>query len=133
MSDWERFEICRNNINIEFLSYEEKQFFYAEECRTDLFRFHAQSLSKNLEKWRLSKGDVYWPLIKGNLLALIGEMSKAEELLADNLIRVRRQLTKNGKTPFLVSIEECNILLINFIRQNNYDKDLETYKEDNIF
>lgn len=133
LSDWERFEICRNNINIEFLSYEEKQFFYAEECRTDLFRFHAQSLSKNLEKWRLSKGDVYWPLIKGNLLALIGEMSKAEELLADNLIRVRRQLTKNGKTPFLVSIEECNILLINFIRQNNYDKDLETYKEDNIF
>lgn len=133
LSDWERFEICHNNINMEFLSYEEKQFFYAEECRADLFRFHAQSLSEHLEKWRLSKGDVYWPLIKGNLLALTGEMSKAEELLADNLIRVRKQLTKNGKTPFLVSIEECNILLINFIRQNVHYRDLEKYKDDNTF
>lgn len=133
LSDWERFEICHNNINMEFLSYEEKQFFYAEECRADLFRFHAQSLSEHLEKWRLSKGDVYWPLIKGNLLALTGEMSKAEELLADNLVRVRKQLTKNGKTPFLVSIEECNILLTNFIRQNDHYRDLEKYKDDNTF
>ena len=35
LADWESFEVCHGCINLELLSYEERQFLYAEECRSE--------------------------------------------------------------------------------------------------
>lgn len=107
------------------LDYEEKQFLYAEESRRELFGFRAENLAKHLEGWKLSTGDVYWPLIKGQLLAMTGELGKAEDILMDNLMRVRKQLMKKSHSPYLISVEESTVSLINFIRQSSYGEELE--------
>lgn len=125
MADWDEFEKCQKSINESILDYEEKQFLCAEEIRRELFGFCAESLSKHLEGWKLSTGDVYWPLIKGQLLAMTGELGKAEDLLMENLVRVRKQLMKKSHSPYLISVEESTVSLINFIRQSSYGEELE--------
>ncbi len=55
--------------------------FCAEECRLHLFRFEAKDLEERLEKWNISEGDVYWPIIKAYLYSAIGENEKAIDLL----------------------------------------------------
>lgn len=125
IADWENFENCRKKIDELKLSYDEKQFLRVEECRKELFCFHAEKLSKSLEGWKLSGGDVYWPLVKGQLLAMIGQLNKAEDILMENLIQVRRQLMKTPQSPYLVSIEESNVSLVNFIRQSGYENNFE--------
>ncbi len=125
MANWEEFESCRKNIDESVLDYEEKQFLCAEESRRELFCFHAENLKKCLEEWKLSTGDVYWPLVKGQLLAMTGELGKAEDILMENLIRVRKQLMKNSQSPYLISVEESTVSLVNFIRQSSYGEKLE--------
>ena len=78
-----------------------------------------------LEKWELATGDMYWPLIKASMYALMGETSKADEILMKTLVLVRRQLVKRSGNEYLSSIEESIVSLINFIRQGNYKSDLE--------
>jgi hypothetical protein len=125
MAEWDEFENCRKKIDESALDYEEKQFLYAEESRRELFGFRAENLAKHLEGWKLSTGDVYWPLIKGQLLAMTGELGKAEDILMDNLMRVRKQLMKKSHSPYLISVEESTVSLINFIRQSSYGEELE--------
>lgn len=64
-------------------------------------------------------GDMYWPLVKANMYALIGEISKADAILSDVLTLVRKQLVKASGNEYLSSIEESIVSLINFIRQGN--------------
>lgn len=125
LADWDSFEECHSSLNIELLNYEEKQFLYAEECRADLFCFQAKDLARHLDEWRLSTGDVYWPLVKGQLLALIGELAKAEDVLMDNLMQVRKHLMNNSQSAYLISVEESNVSLVNYIRQSRDEKELE--------
>ena len=85
-----------------------------------MYRFEFKNLSANLERWDLSKGDLYWPLIKGSMYAIIGEVSKAENLLMNNLISLRKSFMRSEKVEYLSSIEESCVSLINFIRQRNF-------------
>lgn len=62
---------------------------------------------------------MYWPLVKANMYALIGEISKADAILSDVLTLVRKQLVKASGNEYLSSIEESIVSLINFIRQGN--------------
>lgn len=78
-----------------------------------------------LEKWKLATGDMYWPLIKASMYALMGESSKADEILMKTLVLVRKQLVKRSGNEYLSSIEESIVSLINFIRQGNHKSDLE--------
>lgn len=117
--EWGKYEQCHQKINIEFLNYDNKQFLYASDCWYALFRFDEGKLTGRLEKWELAKGDLYWPLIKASLLAMVGEVQKADNILMDNLVLVRKQLVKANGNEFLSSIEESVVSLINFIRQGN--------------
>ena len=65
----------------------------------------------------MAEGDVYWPLVKASIYALVGEVSKADGILLDTLILVRKQLVKASGNEYLSSIEESIVSLINFIRQ----------------
>lgn len=119
LADWEMYEICHSKIKDIYLDYDNKQFLYACDCWEQLFRFEDEKLEGTLNSWNLIKGDVYWPLIKANMYALIGELSKAEAILSDTLALVRKQLVKASRNEYLCSIEECIVSLINFIRQGN--------------
>ena len=119
-AQWEKYEECLGLLQKESLNYEEKQFLFACEWWKALYRFEFKNLSTNLERWDLSKGDLYWPLIKGSMYAIIGEVSKAENLLMDNLISLRKSFMRSEKVEYLSSIEECCVSLINFIRQRNF-------------
>ncbi len=116
---------CRNNIQRKMLGYEKRQFLYAEECKYYLFRFRHQELSDNLEQWRIVSSDVYWPLIKAYFYANIGEKTKAEVLLMDNLTAVRKQLAKKPDDAYLSSIEESVVSLLNLIRQDGRETEFE--------
>lgn len=119
-AQWEKYEECLGMLQKESLNYEEKQFLFACEWWKALYRFEFENLSANLERWDLSKGDLYWPLIKGSMYAIIGETSKAESLLMDNLISLRKSFMRSEKVEYLSSIEESCVSLINFIRQRNF-------------
>lgn len=119
-AQWEKYEECLGMLQKESLNYEEKQFLFACEWWKALYRFEFKNLSANLERWDLSKGDLYWPLIKGSMYAIIGEVSKAENLLMDNLISLRKSFMRSEKAEYLSSIEESCVSLINFIRQRNF-------------
>ena len=54
------------------------------------------------------------------MYAIIGEVSKAENLLMDNLISLRKSFMRSEKAEYLSSIEESCVSLINFIRQRNF-------------
>lgn len=118
-AQWEKYEECLGMLQKESLNYEEKQFLFACEWWKALYRFEFENLSANLERWDLSKGDLYWPLIKGSMYAIIGEVSKAENLLMENLISLRKSFMRSEKVEYLSSIEACCVSLINFIRQRN--------------
>ena len=119
-AQWGKYEECLGMLQKKSLNYEEKQFLFACEWWKALYRFEFKNLSANLERWDLSKGDLYWPLIKGSMYAIIGEVSKAENLLIDNLISLRKSFMRSEKVEYLSSIEECCVSLINFIRQRNF-------------
>lgn len=119
-AQWGKYEECLRMLQQAKLDYEEKQFLIACEWWKALYRFQFKDLSVNLEQWNLSKEDLYWPLIKGGMYAIIGEMSKAENLLMDNLISLRKSFMRSEKVEYLSSIEACCVSLINFIRQRNF-------------
>ena len=125
LGEWETYDICRERINIKYLIYDKQQFLYACDWWSIFFRFQPTSLIDILDEWNLAKGDVYWPLIKASMYALIGEISKADIILADTLVLVRKQLVKDSRSEYLSSIEESIVSLINFIRQGEQKKDLE--------
>ena len=115
--NWEKVEECKRQIKIELLNYNDKQFYYAEECRIHLFLFEADKLIACLKSWNLSEADIYWSIIKAFFYSSIGERKLAEDILVKNLTIVRKQLMKNGNDIYLSSIEESTVSLLNFIRQ----------------
>lgn len=119
LAEWEKYEACHEKIKDAYLDYDNKQFLYACDCWKQLFRFQAEKLARMLDSWNLVKGDMYWPLAKANMYALIGEISKADAILSDALTLVRKQLVKASGNEYLSSIEESIVSLINFIRQGN--------------
>lgn len=119
LAEWEKYEACHEKIKDAYLDYDNKQFLYACDCWKQLFRFQAEKLAGMLDSWNLVKGDMYWPLAKANMYALIGEISKADAILSDALTLVRKQLVKASGNEYLSSIEESIVSLINFIRQGN--------------
>lgn len=122
LAQWENYEICKSGLREDLLSYEDKQFYFACEWWKSLYRFDAEGLTEKLGKWTLSKGDLYWPLIKASMYAIVGDFSKAEEILSQNLVLVRQKLFKSNKKEYLSSIEDSCVSLINFIRQRNFSE-----------
>ena len=131
LGNWEQVEECKKSINIEILNYEERQFFYAEECRINLFRFEAEELITHLKNWNIAQGDVYWPIVKAYLYTAIGENKNAEKILMNNLVSVRKQLMRDAQNVYLASVEESCVSLVNFIRQAEItvSKDSEKYEK----
>ena len=119
LGEWENYDKCHKKIEEAYLDYDNKQFFKACDCWKELFRFETEKLRKTLDSWNLAKGDVYWPMVKASMYALIGEISKADEMLMETLKLVRRQLVKKSGNEYLYSIEESIVSLINFIRRRN--------------
>lgn len=119
LAQWDNYTKCRKDIKEDLLKYEDKQFLYACDWWKSLYRFEAEGLADKLDKWVLSKGDLYWPLIKASMYAILADFSKAEEVLATNLILVRRKLFKSLKKEYLSSIEDSCVSLINYVRQSS--------------
>lgn len=117
LGNWDDYEKCHHLIDETKLTYDDKQFLYASDCWKLLFKLQANELNEKLNSWQLANGDVYWPLIKSNFLALIGESFKAESILSNSLVQVRKQLVTSNKIDYLSSIEESIVSLLNFIRQ----------------
>lgn len=142
LAEWEKYEKCHQKIKCKYLNYDNKQFLFACDCWEHLYRFQSDKLAGMLEQWSLAKGDVYWPMIKANMYALVGEISKADTILSDTLMLVRRQLVKESGNEYLSSVEESIVSLINFIRQgslpNNeeeciHENDLSWWNENNKY
>lgn len=125
LADWEMYDECRKQIDINLLDYEGKQFMYACDCWNNLFRFCPEKLMDMLEKWELDEGELYWSLIKASMYALIGEVPKADGILMKTLVLIRRQLVKKSRNEYLASLEESVVSLINFIRQGSNKNELE--------
>lgn len=102
------------------MTYDDKQFLYACDWWKCLYQFEADEISDKLDQWQLSKGDLYWPLIKASMYAIIGSFSKAEDILMKNLVLVRQKLFKSQKKEYLCSIEDSCVSLLNFIKQRNF-------------
>ena len=126
---WEEYEECHKRIETKYLEYDQKQFFCACDCWKHLFRFEAKELAGKLDTWHLAAGDAYWPLIKANMFAFIGETAKAEELLADTLVLVRRQQVRERENAYLASIEESIVAMLNFIRRGSLECQEENLEE----
>lgn len=125
LADWEQYDECHKRIQVKNLEYDQKQFLYACDCWKHLFRFEAKELGERLDAWKTANGDAYWPLIQANLYAFTGELMKAEGMLADALILVRRQQIREEKKEYLVSLEESIVSLLNFIRSGEWEKPQE--------
>lgn len=76
------------------------------------------AVEEELADWEIAAGDVYWPLIKAYLLAAAGMSEEADKLLTANLRMIRRPLMRDAKNAFLVSMEESNVSLVNYVRQS---------------
>ena len=114
---WEKTEKYQRTIPDGPLDYVQRQFYKAECCRIALFRFNGPNLRAELADW-IAAGDVYWPLIKAYLLAAAGMSEEADKLLTANLRMIRRPLMRDAKNAFLVSMEESNVSLVNYVRQS---------------
>lgn len=115
---WEKTEKYQRTIPDGPLDYVQRQFYKAECCRIALFRFNGPNLRAELADWEIAAGDVYWPLIKAYLLAAAGMSEEADKLLTANLRMIRRPLMRDAKNAFLVSMEESNVSLVNYVRQS---------------
>lgn len=115
---WEETEKYQRTIPDGPLDYVQRQFYKAECCRIALFRFNGPNLRAELADWEIAAGDVYWPLIKAYLLAAAGMSEEADKLLTANLRMIRRPLMRDAKNAFLVSMEESNVSLVNYVRQS---------------
>ena len=125
-AQWEKYEECLKILKTKELNYEEKQFLFSCEWWKALYRFEFNDLSDRLEQWDLSREDLYWPLIKAGMYSVIGEVSKAENLLMNNLISLRKNFLRSEKQEYLASIEGSCVSLINYIRQRNFSfEDME--------
>ena len=130
LADWKKYDLCRAKIQEEILKYEEKQFLYANDWWMQMYRFEDTNLIELLNKWDLTQGDVYWWMIKSCMYAMVGETIKGEQILAEILPKIRKQLVRNSKDEYLCSMEECVVSLLNFIRQGNWFTNLDTKLED---
>ena len=120
LAQWEHYDCCKSRIKENILTYDDKQFLYACDWWKCLYQFEADEISDKLDQWQLSKGDLYWPLIKASMYAIIGSFSKAENILMKNLVLVRQKLFKSQKKEYLCSIEDSCVSLLNFIKQRNF-------------
>ncbi len=132
LGDWEKYDLCRKKINDSILKYEEKQFLYANDWWMAMYRFQDANLIEILNKWNLTQGDLYWPMIKSCMYAITGETVKGEQILSELLPQIRQQLVKNSRDEYLCSMEESVVSLLNFIRQGNWSVSSETKLEDCI-
>ena len=57
------------------------------------------------------------------MYAMVGEPIKAERLLLDNLVSIRKYLVRSEKKQYLSSLEESCVSLFNFIKQRNFTFD----------
>ncbi|MEA4824915.1 MAG: SIR2 family protein [Clostridiaceae bacterium] len=120
LAQWDNYDCCKGRIQENILTYDDKQFLYACDWWKYLYKFEADGISDKLDQWQLSKGDLYWPLIKASMYAIIGSFSKAEDILMKNLVLVRQKLFKSQKKEYLCSIEDSCVSLFNFIKQRNF-------------
>ena len=120
LAEWEKYDICRNKIIATLLDYENKQFLYACDWWMNLYRFTDVDLLDLLDSWNLTTGDIYWPLIKAEMYSLVGERTKARQLLISILPLIRKQLMKDNRNTYLCSIEESIVTLLNFIGGSNF-------------
>ena len=122
-ANWELYDACHEKIDIDALDYEGKQFLCASDWWKSLYKFEIEELPDKLDNWILSKEDLYWPLIKSSMYAMVGEPIKAERLLLDNLVSIRKYLVRSEKKQYLSSLEESCVSLFNFIKQRNFTFD----------
>ena len=132
LADWEKYDLCRMKIQESTLKYEDKQFLYANDWWMKMYRFEDTNLVELLNKWNLTQGDLYWPMIKSCMYAVAGETDKSEQILGEILPKIRQQLVKNSKDEYLCSMEECVVTLLNFIRQSNWPRNENEESEDSI-
>lgn len=125
LADWEKYDLCRARVEKTLLKYEEKQFLYSNEWWMTLYRFKDVNLTEMLDSWNLAQGDLYWPMIKSSMYALIGEIDRGEQILNEILPKIRRQLMKNNRDEYLCSLEESVVSLLNFIRQARWNRKVE--------
>ena len=129
LADWEKYDLCRAKILESTLKYEEKQFLYSNDWWMKMYRFKDVNLIDLLNKWDLAQGDLYWPIIKSSMYAIAGEKVKGEQILGEILPKIRQQLVKNSKDEYLCSIEECIVSLPNFMRQGDWQVNLDAEME----
>lgn len=129
LADWEKYDLCRAKILESTLKYEEKQFLYSNDWWMKMYRFKDVNLIDLLNKWDLAQGDLYWPIIKSSMYAIAGEKVKGEQILGEILPKIRQQLGKNSKDEYLCSIEECTVSLLNFMRQGDWQVNLDAEME----
>lgn len=129
LADWEKYDLCRAKILESTLKYEEKQFLYSNDWWMKMYRFEDVNLIDLLNKWDLAQGDLYWPIIKSSMYAIAGEKVKGEQILGEILPKIRQQLVKNSKDEYLCSIEECIVSLLNFMRQGDWQVNLDAEME----
>ncbi len=103
------------------LSPEHAAWFHYERALFSLFALNLEQLKTRLAEWPRNDALPFWAAKKAGLLAEIGEVNEARQILEQSLdtIRVKLNLTPTGKDYTLVSQEAFVMYLLQAVRQSS--------------
>lgn len=122
--NWNKIAVRIENIKEE-ISPELLARYYYERCLYQLFMLDIQAVRIELGKWTVDTTLPYWEAKRAGLLAELGDIEDAENILEISLneIRGRLRLSPVKDDYLLVSQEAYILLLLRYVkRSNNYTK-----------
>lgn len=94
--------------------------FCYEKCMLSLFELDSDALKESLAEWPSNEYLPYWNAKKAGLLAEVGRISEAEEILKESLTNIRSKLNLKPVTSdyTLVSQESYVMMLLRWVQQS---------------
>ena len=119
---WEKWETFRDKIQQDMvnLSSEHQAIFHYECALFSFFRLNLQELKKQLAEWEFNESLPFWEAKRAGLLAEIGQLEEAKNILENLLKTIRSKLNLNPITTdySLVSQESFVRLLLKYVQMS---------------
>ena len=119
---WEKWETFRDKIQQDMvnLSSEHKARFHYECALFSFFRLNLQELKRQLAEWEFNESLPFWEAKRAGLLAEIGQLEEAKNILENLLNTIQSKLNLNPITTdySLVSQESFVRLLLKYVQMS---------------
>lgn len=98
---------------VDYLSQKDLAFLYYERTLFAIFQFDIKKTKQELDLWPTNFSLPFWEAKRAGILAEIGQMSDAEDILEQSLIKIRSKLSlKPVTTDYTLVSEEASIMLL---------------------